>query len=442
VSGEGAREAAIAVVERLRGAGHEAWLVGGCVREMVLGREPKDYDVTTAALPQQVIALFPRVVEVGRQFGVVTVIERGVPTEVATFRTEGSYTDGRRPDEVTFASAKEDVARRDFTINALLYDPTTDELVDHVGGLEDLRQRVLRTVGDARERFREDRLRMLRAVRFAARLDLKIDPDTAEAARELAHLVPGSVSPERIREELSRMLHDPSRAAAFRLLDELALLREVLPELEACRGVAQPAQYHPEGDVLTHVLLAMEKLPPETTEAAAWGVLLHDIGKPATFTDGPDRIRFHRHETVGADMADALAERLRFSNALRERVVLLVRKHLVPRDAPNMRTSKLRRFIAEEWLDDLLAVARADAEAGSGVTSHLDYILEKRAELGALPPPLLTGDDLRALGIPPGPVYGRILATIRDEQLEGRITTKDEALARARDLVESSPGSA
>jgi poly(A) polymerase len=251
--------------------------------------------------------------------------------------------------------------------------------------------------------------------------------------------VAGSVSPERIREELSRMLLDANRAAAFRLLGETGLLDVVLPEVAACRGVRQPEKYHPEGDVLVHVLKALEQLAPDASEAVAWGVLLHDIGKPGTFTEGPDRVRFHGHDVLGATLAGAIAERLRFSNALRERVVLLVRRHLLLRDAPKMKRGRLRALLAEPWLDELAQVARADAQAGSGDVSHVDFVDRARVEIGAeLPPPLLKGDDLRELGIAPGPAYGRILATLRDEQLEGTLATREAALERARSLASAS----
>jgi poly(A) polymerase len=434
-SHEQERRVAEGVVRRLRGAGHEAYFVGGCVREMLLGHEPADHDVTTDATPDRVAEIFPHVVEVGRRFGVMTVIDEGVHVEVATYRTEESYSDGRRPDSVRFATAREDISRRDFTVNALLHDPVSGEVVDHVGGLADLKARVLRTVGDPRERFAEDHLRILRAVRFTARLGFTLEASTRDACRELAATVV-RVSPERVRDELGRMLLHATRAEAFRLLDDLGVMRHVLPEISALHGVRQPAQYHPEGDVFIHVMLALEKLPPGPSEAAAWGTLLHDIGKPATFTEAADRIRFHGHEVVGARMAEELADRLRFSNALRDRVSVLVRKHLVHRDAPNMRASTLRAFLAEPWLDDLLVVMRADVLAGSGVTTGIDFLERAREEIGTqLPPPLLTGRDLIAAGIAPGPEIGRILHALRTEQLDGRLATLDEAMVRARAIA-------
>ena len=427
----GSLRAATSIIARLRDAGHEAWLVGGCVRESLLGRAPKDHDVTTSATPDDIEALFERTVGVGRRFGVMLVLERGIPVEVATFRTEGSYSDGRRPDSVTFATAREDVLRRDFTINGLLQDPLTGEVADHVGGRDDLARRVLRTVGDARERFGEDRLRMLRAVRFAARLHFELDAETAAACRDLASTVT-SVSPERVREELTRMLLDPSRGRALELLDELGLLPHVLPEISALHGVSQPVQYHPEGDVFVHVVRVLCALPDVVTESVAWAALLHDIGKPATWTDDGVRVRFHGHEVVGARMAVALCRRLRFAGAVAERIELLVRKHLLPRDAPKMRASKLRRLLAEPWYDELLVVARADAMGGGGDVSHLEALELRRQELGtALPAPLVTGEDLRAAGVPPGPAYRGILEAVRDAQLEGLVCSREEALALA-----------
>jgi len=434
------RRIAEGVVRRLRDAGHEAYFVGGCVREMLLGHEPADHDVTTDATPDRVAEIFQHVVEVGRRFGVMTVIEDGVHVEVATYRTEDSYSDGRRPDSVRFATAREDVSRRDFTVNALLHDPVSGEIVDHVGGLADLKARVLRTVGDPRERFAEDHLRILRAVRFTARLGFTLEASTRAACRELAATV-ARVSPERIREELERMLLHSARATAFRLLDDVGVMPHVLPEIAALHGVRQPPNYHPEGDVFVHVMLALEKLLPETSAAAAWGTLLHDIGKPATFSEEGGRIRFHQHDVIGARMAEELAERLRFSNALRDRVATVVRRHLIHRDAPMMRKSTLRALLAEPSLDDLLLVMRADALAGSGDTTGVDFLERARHEVGTqLPPPLVTGRDLISAGIAQGPALGRILEALRTEQLDGTLTTPDEALARARALAESGAG--
>jgi poly(A) polymerase len=407
---------------------------------MLLGAEPADHDVTTDAAPERVEELFPRTFEVGRQFGVMTVIESGVHVEVATFRTDGSYSDGRRPDSVEFADARGDVARRDFTVNAILYDPLTDEYIDHVGGRADIAARLLRTVGDPRERFQEDRLRMLRAARFAARLGFALDPATAQACLELAPLVT-SVSPERIRDELGRMLGHASRGRAFRLLDELGLLAPVLPEVAACRGVRQPPNWHPEGDVLTHVFLALEKLRPDSSADVAWGVLLHDIGKPGTFDESEGRIRFHGHDALGARMTREVAGRLRFSNAATDRITWLVARHLWLREAKNMNRSTLRRVLAEAWIDDLVTVCRADALAGSGDVSHLDFLEAARAEFGSeLPPPLINGTDLRAAGLPPGRAFARILELVRTEQLEGRLPTREDALERVRALVAGEMG--
>lgn len=438
-STEDQRRVATAVVRRLREAGHEGWFVGGCVREMLLGHEPADFDVTTDAVPDRIAELFPHVVPLGRQFGVMTVVEEGVHVEVATYRTEGGYADGRRPRHVRFASAEEDVARRDFTINALLYDPLAERVVDHVGGREDLAAGLVRTVGDPATRFEEDHLRLLRAVRFAARLGFRLDEATDVEVRRLAPRIT-RISPERIRDELTRMVAHRSRAVALRLLDETGLLREVLPEIDALHGVTQPSDYHPEGDVFVHVVLAMEALPPDASAVVAWAVLLHDIGKPDTRDESTGRIRFLGHDVLGERMAQDLLRRLRFSNDDRERIAWLVRHHLRPRDAPHMRRAKLRRLLAEPWLSDLMAVCRADALGGSGDLTHLELLEEARARgEGDLPGAWVTGRDLHERGVPQGPEFGRLLGTLRDEQLDGRLASREAALARLDDLLGGSP---
>ncbi len=430
---------AVEIVRALRRAGHEAYLAGGCVRDRLLGREPSDYDVATSAPPDAVRRLFPRTAAVGEAFGVVLVIVRSAPFEVATFRVDGPYKDGRRPESVTFTpSARGDVERRDFTLNALLWDPERSEVVDHVGGRADIERKVVRAVGDPRARFAEDRLRMLRAVRFACRFGFTIEPATLAAVRERAPEI-GMVSAERIRDEWEAMLTGPDAGRALDLLEETGLLRATLPEVAALRGVAQPPDVHPEGDVLAHTRLLLSKLPPDPAPALAWGALLHDIGKPATLArSGEGRISFHGHEEVGARMADAIAERLRFSRADRERVVGLVEGHMKFFAAPAMRAATLKRFLAGSGFAELLELHRLDVLASNGDLRTWEFCREALARLGEAgirPAPLLRGEDVLQLGVPRGPRVGEILRAVEEAQLEGTVTTREEAEALARRLA-------
>jgi len=423
------------VTGRLRQAGFEAYLAGGCVRDLLLGRAPKDYDVATSATPEQVQALFPRTVAVGAAFGVVRVLVPGpegeAAVEVATFRTEGPYEDGRRPSSVRFSDARSDVVRRDFTINGLLMDPETGEVLDYVGGLEDLRSGTVRAIGDPRQRFAEDRLRMLRAVRLSAELGFRIHPDTLEAIREQAPLI-RSVSMERVYEELSRLLVSPGRGAGLRLLEEAGLLRELLPEVAAMRGVPQPQEYHPEGDVFEHTVRVLEALR-DPTVTLAWGALLHDVGKPLTY-EVRDRIRFPRHDEVGAQIADQVMRKLRASNEQVERVVALVRGHMRVKDFPQMREAKRRRLAASDEFPELVELLRADCVASHGDLTVYEWIqawLRERASEPLQPPRLVTGHDLIALGLRPGPVFRDILDAVYNAQLEGQVQTRQQALALA-----------
>ena len=413
----------------LREAGHEAYFAGGCVRDLVMGHAPHDYDVATSATPEEVVGLFEQTVEVGAAFGVVLVILGGHEYEVARFRTEGPYSDGRHPDRVAFASAEEDVKRRDFTINGLLYDPATQEVIDYVGGRADIERGVVRTIGDPSERFAEDRLRLIRAVRFAARFEFTIEPPTLEALKRLAPTVE-SVSRERIRDELAKMLTGANRGAALRLLHETGLLAVVLPEVEAMVGVEQPDRFHPEGDVFEHTVLVLDALEAPGP-VQAFGALLHDVGKPPTFTES-DRIRFNNHDVVGAEIADAVCKRLRFSGEMRRQVVEIVRNHMRFMHAPEMRESTLKRLLRRETFDDELAVHKADCLASHGDMTVYDFLVRKRAEVppeAIKPVPLVTGHDLIAAGYEPGPLFGEILGAVEDRQLEGELTTSEEALA-------------
>ena len=429
--------AARQVAGTLTDAGHEALWVGGCVRDRLLGLPPKDIDIATDATPDQVRHLFPKNHHaVGAHFGVILVRQGDVHTEVATFRTEGEYRDARHPDSVAFGSREDDARRRDFTINALYYDPATDRLIDAVGGRDDLDARLLRAIGDPHKRFREDALRLMRAVRFAARFDLAIEPETWDAIRENALRIE-KISPERIREELVRIVTGPNRGNALRLLSGSDLLSHILPELAEMKNTPQPEQFHPEGDVFEHTVLALEALPEAPSPSLAMGALLHDVGKPATIKFA-DRIRFNRHHSVGARVADEICRRLRFSNAERERIVALVAHHMEFMNVREMRPARLRRMLAMDGFGDHLELHRADCLASHGGLDNYDFCSEKLAELEAeaegpsLPDPLISGDDLIVAGYRPGPRMGEILEAVREAQLDGELATRDDALEWAR----------
>lgn len=425
------REGAEAVVRALRAAGHRAYWVGGCVRDLLMGREPHDYDVATDAPPQAVAALFPQVHLVGARFGVVVVTLDSHRYEVATFRAEGPYADGRHPTRVEFADPRTDVERRDFTINGLLYDPLTGEVVDHVGGRADIARRLVRTIGPPEARFDEDRLRMLRAVRLAAELGFDLEEQTRQAIAARAPQIT-QVSWERIRDELVRLLTSPGRGRGVRLLQETGLLRAVLPEVAATVGVPQPPEFHPEGDVFTHTVLTVEHLT-DPSPVLALAALLHDIGKPPTLTR-TDRIRFHEHDRVGAELAEGVCRRLRLSADDTARVVELVREHLRVRDLPRMRPARAARFLLAPAAADHLELHRADCLASHGDLSVYRWAVQARQCLLARPagPRLLTGDDLIALGYPPGPRFREILDAVEDARLEGRIATREEAVEFVR----------
>jgi len=450
------------IVQALRQRGYQAFLVGGCVRDLLLGREPKDYDVATNATPEQVMTIFPETYAVGAQFGVVLVpmaeplaerdvasnvstqdsdrVDLGASThahavEVATFRSDVGYSDGRHPDEVRFSQdPREDVARRDFTINGMLLDPVRGEVLDFVGGRKDLEAKIVRAIGDPERRFAEDKLRMLRAVRFAARFEYAIEPGTFAAIQKLAGEI-SAVSRERVRDELTRMLTEGHARRAFLLLDESGLLREVLPEISAMKGVQQPPQSHPEGDVFVHTLLLLDNLPDPCPPALAWGALLHDVGKPPTFRVAPDRIRFDGHVEVGVKMAEEICKRLRFSGDDVGQVLALVDHHMRFGQATRMNESTLKKFLRMPRFDQHLALHRADSLASHGKLSTYEFVKEK---LAAIPPekmrpvPLVSGDDLIAAGHVPGPKFREILEAVEDAQLEGRLGSKESALEFVR----------
>jgi tRNA nucleotidyltransferase/poly(A) polymerase len=443
-----ARAFAEHICRTLRSAGHQAYFVGGCVRDILLHREPADYDVATDATPERVEQIFPNSLMVGAKFGVVVVLqgsetgdraESGSATaEVATFRSDVGYSDGRHPDQVVYASSpQEDVERRDFTINGLLLDPETNEVLDFVGGRDDLRAGIVRAIGRPHERFREDKLRMLRAVRFAARFGYAIESETLRAIQSLAPEI-GQVSAERLRDELTKLLTEGAARRGFELLDQTRLLRELLPEISRMKGVQQPPQFHPEGDVWIHTLLMLEGLPPGCSPALAWGVLLHDVGKPPTFAppSGPNgRIRFDRHVEVGTRMAEEICERLRFSNDDTAQIASLVANHLRFKDVPQMKRSTLKRFVRLDRFDEHLELHRLDCSSSHRNLENYEFMRRFLAETPpeeVRPVRLLTGDELISLGFRPGPEFREILESAEDAQLEGSIKTRDDALIWVR----------
>ena len=439
-----AQIAAESIVDRLRASGYDAYFAGGCVRDLLLGHEPADFDVATNARPDTVLAMFPRTFAVGAHFGVVLVADTidgsEIVTEVATFRSDHAYSDGRRPDSVRFSdSAEEDVIRRDFTINGMLLDPQllreTGDLaaavLDYVGGRADLAARLVRAIGEPTKRFEEDKLRMLRAVRFAARFDFELESETESAIHRFAAHI-HQVSCERIRDELTRMLTEGRARRAFELLDRTGLLREVLPEIDRLHGVEQPPEFHPEGDVWTHTLMLLDQLPAGVSPTLAWGALLHDVGKPATFQPGPGRIRFNGHVEVGVRIAEAIARRLRFSSEETAQIVSLVENHMRFGDVEKMKDSTLKRFFRLPAFPEHLALHRMDCLASHGDLSLYEFAkarYETTPEHEVRPALLVTGQDLIDAGYTPGPQFKELLALTEDAQLEGRVHTKDEALA-------------
>ena len=450
-----AKQHAVNIVSTLRARGHQAYFAGGCVRDLLLGRDPADYDVATDATPRQVMEIFPQTFAVGEQFGVVLIpfaspSERGLTgedarrstgkaVEVATFRSDVGYSDGRHPDEVRFTNdPREDVQRRDFTINGMMLDPATNEVFDFVGGRDDLKAGTVRAIGDPERRFAEDKLRMLRAVRFAARFEYKVDPATMAAIQRLAKQI-HQVSCERAREELTKMLTEGRARRAFELLDTSGLLPEVLPEIAAMKGVEQPPQYHPEGDVFVHTLLLLEKLQADASgfisKTLAWGALLHDVGKPPTFRVAPDRIRFDGHVEVGVKMAAEICRRLRFSNYETDQILALVANHMRFADVQRMKQSTLKKFLRLPAFDEHLQLHRMDCLSSHGQLDSYEYSLE---QLRSLPPeairpaPLITGRDLIEAGYEPGPRFKEVLAAVEDAQLEGRLASREAAMEYVR----------
>ncbi len=420
------------IVSRLRQRGHVAYFAGGCVRDLVRGEVPKDIDIATDARPEEVQKIFSRTYAVGAHFGVIVVLENGFQFEVATFRSDGAYLDGRRPAEVHFSTAEEDAKRRDFTINGMFFDPEKNEVIDYVGGRADLTAKIIRAIGDPAQRFAEDRLRMLRAVRFATVLDFEIEPATWEALVRQAGSIT-DISAERIREELVRIFMSPRRGRGWDLLDASGLMRVILPELEAMKGCEQPPQFHPEGDVFKHTRIMLELLPNETSLPLVLSVLFHDIGKPPTSTvDETGRIRFNGHDRVGAEMTEALMQRLRFSRAEIDATVEAVRQHMVFKDVPKMRVAKLKRFMARPTFEDELELHRVDCASSHAMLDNYEFLQRKKEEFAnepIIPPPLVKGNDLLSLGLKPGPRFGEILEAVETRQLEGGFKDREEALA-------------
>jgi poly(A) polymerase len=424
-----AREKAIFIIQALRERGHQAYLAGGSVRDMLLGKAPQDFDIATSARPEEVGRIFPDTIAVGAQFGVILVLIDREAFEVASFRHDGPYLDGRRPSEVRYGSLEEDVRRRDFTINGMVYDPLTDQIIDLVEGRRDLEERRVRAIGDPAERFQEDRLRMLRAVRFAAHLGFNIDGTTFAAIQRLASTVT-DIAWERIGDEITRILTEGGAKRGFKLLDESGLLKVVLPEIDALKGVWQSPDYHPEGDVFTHTMLLLSHLEA-CSETLAYGCLLHDVAKPLCFRREGDRVTFYGHTEKGADMAEAILKRLKRSRAVWERVRYLVRYHLRLVQAPNMRLSTLKRFLREEGIDELLQLARIDALSSNGDLRYYEFCAERLRQLDheeIRPLPLVRGGDLIEMGFVPGPLFSEILRQVEDQQLSGEVRSREEGL--------------
>jgi poly(A) polymerase len=427
------RETAKAIVQRLQKAGFAAFWVGGCVRDFLLGREPQDFDIATDARPEQVEKLFQKTIPVGKKFGVMVVVENGQQFQVATFRAEADYRDGRHPEKVVFANAEADALRRDFTVNGLFYDPLTQKTHDWVGGEKDMRAKIIRTIDSPEERFGEDHLRMLRAIRFAAQLGFEIEPETLTAIKSHASKIK-AISAERIRDELLKLFRPPHAARGLVLLRDSGLLEPVLPELAATVACEQSPDFHPEGSVFNHIGLMLEKMPASADESLAWSVLLHDIAKPVTAEHdaATGKIHFYGHEKTGAEMAEKILQRLRFPKKQTEEIVICVRNHMQFKDVRQMRKATLRRLLLRETFPLELELHRLDCLGSSGDLGYYHFLVGQAAELATQPairPPLLTGDDLIRLGLKPGKPLGALLEEIREKQLADELQTPRAAKA-------------
>jgi poly(A) polymerase len=432
------------IVTRLQQAGFAAYWVGGCVRDFLLGREPQDYDIATSARPEQVEKLFKRTVGVGKKFGVMVVVENKQQFQVATFRAEADYRDGRRPAKVIFAHAEADAQRRDFTVNGLFYDPLTEKIHDWVGGEKDLRAKIIRTIGPPGERFAEDHLRLLRAVRFAAQLGFQIEPRTFAAVKSLAPKIK-LISAERIRDELLKLFQPPHAARGLVLLRDSGLLEPILPELAATTLCGQSPDFHPEGTVFEHIRLMLDQLPPVAHESLPWTVLLHDIAKPVTAEHdaATGKIHFYGHEKTGADMSAKILARFRFPKKQTEEIVACVRQHMQFKDVQQMRKSTLRRLLLRGTFPLELELHRLDCLGSHGNLEFYNFLREQALGLEkqpALRPPLLTGNDLIGLGLKPGPALGALLAEIRERQLQDELKTPRQARAWVKKKLAAKAG--
>ena len=426
------KDTALEILKTLRKNGYEAYFVGGCVRDLLRKKQPKDFDIATNAVPDVIAKIFPKTIGVGAQFGVMLVVQDGENFEVATFRADKGYQDGRHPVGVRFTNAKEDANRRDFTVNGLFYDPIQKKVLDWVNGQSDIKKKIIRAIGDPAIRFKEDKLRMLRAVRFASVLGFKIDPKTFSAVKKMAKNI-HAVSQERVRDELVKMFTGPNPGIAFLLLDQSGLMKEVLPEMSKMKGVQQPRAFHPEGDVFKHTALLMKQLENPST-VLAFGCLLHDVGKPDTFQRA-DRIRFNGHDRVGARISEDILKRLRFSNDLKDQIVACVEGHMRFKDVKQMRESTLKKFLQRETFETELQQHRIDCLASHGDLSNWRFLRRKlkmltREEIK--PAPLVNGRDLLEMGHKEGPLIGKILKAAEEEQLDGNLRTKEEALGWVR----------
>ena len=427
------RQEATRIVLHLRSAGYEASFVGGCVRDSVMGVIPDDYDIVTSALPDQVIALFNRTVAIGAKFGVIAVVMEGHSFELATFRSDDVYIDGRRPSDVHFTCAKEDALRRDFTVNGLLMDPVTGEITDYVDGIADIGEKIIRTIGDPDKRFQEDHLRMLRAIRFTANLNFDLDSSTQEAiAKNVAQIQ--TISAERIQDELNKLLTRGGARRGLELMAQTGMMREILPEVDAMQGVEQPPRFHPEGDVWRHTLIMLEILSSENkarvNPVLSWGVLLHDVGKTVSRSEDENGVHFYGHAKQGEKIADEIMQRLKFSRAQREAVLDLILQHMNFMNVQKMRPARLKRFLRLPDFDLHLELHRLDCLASHGMLDNYEFCrnqLENLTVEELHPPRLLNGDDLIALGFAPGKIIGEILRVVEDQQMEGRINTQNEA---------------
>jgi len=439
------REVAKKIAKKLTSAGHVAYFAGGCVRDRLLGNVPKDYDIATSATPEQVQTLFPGADAIGAHFGVILVKVDGEHFEIATFRTDGSYKDGRRPESVVFSSPEEDAQRRDFTVNGLFEDPASGEIIDFVDGQADLKRKVLRAIGHAADRFNEDALRLMRAVRFATVLEFEIEPVTWQAICDHAHLLE-KIAVERIQTEFSKILLSPNRRRGLELLVDSGLVKYFLPEVLDLIGCEQPPQWHPEGDVYKHTCIMLEmlqnpELHPEGEQPSvelALSVLLHDIGKPATYTydEEDERIRFNGHDAVGAEMSEVILRRLKYPNDTIDDVKLMVANHMNFMHVQVMKVSKLKRFMSRETFEQEMELHRVDCASSNGFTDNYTFLLEKKEEFAnepIIPPPLVMGRDLIEMGMKPGPAFKEILTAVETEQLEGKLKEREEALVWVKD---------